>query len=51
MLKFAINESCFQDKDIEIYLAHNEGKSVVGKRITRTLKIKSSNNDCQMHAS
>ena len=29
-----------KDNDIEMYLIHNEGKSVVSKRFIRTLKIK-----------
>ena len=30
----------FKDNDIETYLIHNEGKSVVGERFIRTLKTK-----------
>ena len=34
-------KSWLQDNDIEIYSTHNEGKSVVAERFTRTLKTKS----------
>ena len=37
-------DSCFKkwlkDNDIEMYLIHNEGKSVVAERFIRTLKTK-----------
>ena len=33
-------EKWFKDNDIEMYLTHNEGKSVVAERFIRTLKIK-----------
>ena len=33
-------KSLLQDKDIEIYSTHNEGKSVVAERFIRTLKNK-----------
>ena len=32
-----------KDNDIEMYLIHNEGKSVVAVRFIRTLKTKSTN--------
>ena len=33
-------KSWLQDNDIEIYSTHNESKSVVAERFTRTLRIK-----------
>ena len=33
-------KSCLSDNDIEMYLTHNEGKSVVNERFIRTLKNK-----------
>ena len=33
-------KSSLQDNDIEMYLTHNEGKSVVTERFVRTLKNK-----------
>ena len=33
-------EKCLKDNDIEMYLIHNEGKSVVAERFIRTLKTK-----------
>ena len=33
-------KSCWQDSNIEMYLIHNEGKSVVAERSIRTLKNK-----------
>ena len=33
-------KSWLQDNNIEIYSAHNEGKSVVAERLIRTLKTK-----------
>ena len=33
-------KSWLQNNDIEIYLTHNEGKSVVAEKFIRTLKIK-----------
>ena len=33
-------KSWLQDNDIEIYSTHNEGKSVVAEKFTRTLKNK-----------
>ena len=33
-------KSWFENNDIEIYLTHNEGKSVVAERFLRTLKNK-----------
>ena len=32
-------ESCLQYNNIEMYSTHNKGKSVVGERFIRTLKI------------
>ena len=31
-------KKCLKDNDIEMYLIHNEGKSVVSERFIRTLK-------------
>ena len=31
-------ETCLQDNDVEMYLTHNEGKSVISERFIRTLK-------------
>ena len=33
-------KKCLKDKNIEMYLIHNEGKYVVAERFTRTLKTK-----------
>ena len=33
-------KSCLEDNNIEMYSAHNEGKSVVAERLIRTLKNK-----------
>ena len=33
-------EKCLKDNDIEMYLIHNEGKSVVAEKFIRTLKTK-----------
>ena len=33
-------KKCLKDNDIEMYLTHNEGKSVVAERFIRTLKSK-----------
>ena len=33
-------KKCSKDNDIEMYLIHNEGKSVVAERFIRTLKNK-----------
>ena len=32
-------ESWLQDNDIEMYLTHNEGKSVVAERFIKTLNL------------
>ena len=33
-------KSCSQDNDIEMYLTHYEGKTIIAERLIRTLKIK-----------